>query len=171
MYYKFFQDPYLCVVCICVLIFLILFIYNNITGVKGTFTNHIPFIFELLRKPTAIKKKFESKGELECKRAIQKLTGKYFFKVRPAFLLNQITNQNLELDCYNDELKIAIEYNGKQHYVYTPYFHKNKEDFLNTQYRDMIKKDLCKKNGIKLIVVPYTVKHKDIEHYILNELK
>jgi hypothetical protein len=170
MYYKIFQDPYLLVVCICILIFVILFIYNNITGVKGTFINHIPFVVDLLFKPTMIKKKYESKGELECKRSIQKLTGKEFVKVRPSFLLNQITKQNLELDCYNDELKIAVEYNGKQHYVYTPYFHKNKEDFVNTQYRDMIKKDLCFKNGVKLIVVPYTVKYQDIELFIKRNL-
>ncbi len=115
----------------------------------------------------------ESKGEIECKRVLEKIFKKSFPKDRPNFLRNPVTggNFNLELDCYNKDLKLAVEYSGKQHYVYTPYFHKNKESFTNQKYRDYMKKTMCKDNGIILIEVPYTVEIKDIESFILKELR
>ncbi|NQZ58906.1 MAG: carbohydrate-binding protein [Lentisphaeraceae bacterium] len=45
-------------------------------------------------------------------------------------------SHNLEIDCYNDELRIGVEYQGRQHYSFNPRFHKNKEAFRNQQYRD-----------------------------------
>lgn len=78
---------------------------------------------------------------------------------------------NFEIDCYNPELKLGCEYNGIQHYKFSPFFHKNIEAFKNQQYRDHIKMDLCEKNGIRLIVVPYSIKERDIEKYIVRELE
>lgn len=121
-------------------------------------------------KTTSAQDKSSSSGEAECKRVLEKYFNKPFHKYRPNFLNNPITDNNLELDCYNEEVGLAVEYNGAQHYKYTPYFHKSKEAFHNQQYRDYIKRDLCKKNGIRLIEVPYTVKIHDIENYILGKL-
>lgn len=73
-----------------------------------------------------------------------------FIKCKPDWL------GGLELDGYCEELKIAFEYNGEQHYEYIPYFHKNGEDdFENQLVRDTIKEETCKHYGIKLYVVPY----------------
>jgi hypothetical protein len=118
----------------------------------------------------------DSKGETECRRVLENIFRKPFLKSRPDFLRNSVTSSgtndiNLELDCYNKELKIACEYNGAQHYKYIPYFHKNKDSFQNQKYRDYMKRDLCQKNGILLIEVPYTVKIQDIKNYIFLELK
>ena len=77
---------------------------------------------------------------------------------------------NLELDCYDPELGIAVEYNGVQHYKFIPFFHKNKEAFLNQKYRDDMKRRICKDNGILLIEVPYTVKTEDIKSFIQKSL-
>lgn len=128
-------------------------------------------IRHLFNKPRGVHKKitFESKGEKECRRVIERYTGKPFPKSRPNFLRNDVTVHNLELDCFNDELKIGVEYNGEQHYKYIPYFHKSKDAFYNTKYRDDIKKRLCIENNVTLIVVPYTVKN--IETYLLMELR
>ena len=115
----------------------------------------------------------ESKGEIECKRVLEKIFNKPFNKIRPNFLNNPVTggDHNLEIDCYNSELKIGCEYNGQQHYKYIPFFHKNKEAFQNQQYRDELKRRMCKEEGILLIEVPYTVRVEDIESYIKKELK
>ena len=113
----------------------------------------------------------ESKGETECKIVAEEIFKKPFIKIRPDFLYNNITKQNLELDLYNEELNLAFEYNGKQHYEYVPYFHKSKDSFYNQQYRDQIKKNLCEKNKIILIEVPYTVKIENIKSYIIEKLK
>ncbi len=154
-----------------VIIFIVLVFWNLISGEKGTYTDHTPMMWDLLGKSVKQKKKvsFESKGETECRRAIEHITGKPFPKVRPNFMLNGVSGHNLELDCYNDELKVAVEYNGEQHYKYIPYFHPNKEAFYNLKYRDEMKQRLCEQNNIKLITVPYTVKHEDIEMYIKNK--
>jgi len=122
------------------------------------------------------KKSKISSGEHECKRVVEKIFNKEFKKIRPDFLKNTITSNdttiyNLELDCYNDELKLAIEYNGRQHYEYVPFFHKNKEAFYNQKYRDEFKRIKCKENGVILIEVPYTISINDIERYIDGMIK
>lgn len=155
--------------CIAFISLVVLFIWNWLSGAKGTFTDHSSMIADLLSKNVGKPKKkisFESKGEIECRRAVEKLTGKTFPKVRPSFMLNEVSGHPLELDCYNDELKIAVEYNGKQHYEFIPYFHSNKEAFQNMKYRDYMKQKLCSENGVKLIIVPYSVKHQEIHDYI-----
>ncbi len=86
-------------------------------------------------------------------------------------LKNNVTGHNLELDLYNDELKLGIEYSGVQHYKFVPFFHKNYEHFLTQKYRDEIKRMLCEKNDIKLIEIPYTVKLKDMETFIRIEAR
>lgn len=115
----------------------------------------------------------QSKGELECKNALERIFKVPFDKTRPDFLRNPVTgNQNnLELDCYNDRLRLAIEYNGIQHYKYNNFFHKNYEHFLNQKYRDELKRRLCRENNILLIEVPYTVKTEQIESYLRDKLR
>jgi hypothetical protein len=113
----------------------------------------------------------DSKGEIECRNVLEKLFKKPFSKARPNILKNPISNFNLEFDCYNEELQIAVEYNGIQHYKYIPHFHRTRDSFQNQKYRDHIKKDLCVKNNIILIEVPYNIKLNDIKSYIIKELK
>ncbi len=111
-------------------------------------------------------------GEEECRKIMQELTGKPFQKHRPAFLKNPITGQCLELDLYNEELKLAVEYNGKQHYEYNEYMHQGSRDkFRNQQYRDYIKVQLCRENGIYLITVPYHIKRNEIKNYLMKEVR
>lgn len=112
---------------------------------------------------------FVSKGEQKCRNYLEKRFKLHFNNTRPNFLVNPITKEKLELDCYNPKLKLAVEYNGIQHYRYTPKFHKNYAIFLNQRYRDYIKKQLCKKYNIKLIIVPYWIK--DIDNYLDKSLK
>ena len=119
-------------------------------------------------EPTEAK---ESKGERASRAAAERIFNKPFTKIRPDFLKNDVTQHNLELDVYNEELQLAIEYSGRQHYEFVPFFHKNYEAFLNQKYRDEMKKTKCKEHGIKLIEIPYTVKLEDIESFIRIEAK
>lgn len=116
--------------------------------------------------------KKESSGERECRRVLQKIFNKPFRNCRPDFLSNPVTGgYNLELDCYEESLKLAVEYNGAQHYKYIPYFHKNKEAFLNQKYRDDMKRRICRDNRINLIEVPNTVNVRDIEGFLRKQLQ
>lgn len=121
------------------------------------------------KKPVAFKK--HSKGELECRRVMEKLFERPFPNMRPQFLMNKVTNKPLEIDCCNMELKLGVEYNGKQHYQYVKGMHKNFEQFRTQQYRDLIKEQLCRENDFKLISVPYYIPIDKIERYLLDELK
>lgn len=114
----------------------------------------------------------QSKGEKICNDFLEFYFNKKFERIRPNFLLNPVTHQNLEIDCYNDELKLAVEYNGKQHYEYNSMMHQqSKHAFQNQQYRDYIKQTLCKQNGIHLIIVPYTIPLDKIPNYLYDQLK
>lgn len=113
-----------------------------------------------------------SKGEKKCKEFVEFITGKKFHKVRPEFLKNPVTGHALELDLYNEELKLAVEYNGAQHYHYNSMMHQNNRDrFQNQQYRDLIKKQLCEQHDIRLILVPYTVPEDKIPEFLYDQLK
>lgn len=118
-----------------------------------------------------ISNKQESIGERICRDYLEKKFNTKFKNERPDFLRNPITNNNLELDCYSKKLRLALEYNGKQHYEYVEKFHKTKTDFYNQKYRDDIKKRLCYENGIDLIEVPYNIPHHQIPEYINEALK
>jgi hypothetical protein len=152
-----------------ILLFVLLYIIRNIF--KETFNK--PAVLDDFFQKTKVegKVKGESRGETLCRKIAEKIFEKPFVKVRPEFLKNNVTGKNLELDIYNEELKIAIEYDGQQHTKYVPFFHKNYEDFLNQRYRDEIKKMLCKQNGINLISINYDVPDADIETTIRLQAK
>lgn len=168
-----------------VLTFLILFIINqwsiNKNRTSITFTDIYEHFLSMILKPHAQPTERQrqrrmqggkSRGEASCKEFIEFYFQKPFAKIRPDFLKNPVTGENLELDMYNEDLRVAIEYNGSQHYHYNPFMHGNSKDkFRNQQYRDMLKKDMCQKNNIVLITVPYTVSEEEIGPFLFEELK
>ena len=72
----------------------------------------------------------------------------------------------MELDCYNEDLGLALEYNGSQHYEFPNTFHRTKDDFIKQLRRDKYKIETCSKEGIYLISVPHTVPLNQIETFI-----
>lgn len=112
-----------------------------------------------------------SEGEKICRKNLEIFyKGKKFENVKLEKFINPITGFKLELDCYNEELKLAVEYNGKQHYVYPNDLHKNEIEFLEQIKRDKEKKKLCDQYGIYLIIVPYTIPFDQIASFILKNL-
>ena len=116
------------------------------------------------KKPRIVR---HSKGENECRIFLETYFKKPFPNQR--VLRNPITNANMELDCYNEELKLACEYNGVQHYKYVKKMHPTRTHFNNQKYRDELKRTLCNEQGIDLIVVPYTVT--DIPQFLQEKLE
>jgi len=114
---------------------------------------------------------FESRGEQICRAHMESRFGVPFKKARPDFLKNPVTGENLELDVFNEDLCIGVEYNGKQHYHFNSHFHQSSTDrFQNQQYRDLIKKQLCQENGVTLIIVPYWIPDDEIPEFINQQL-
>ena len=90
--------------------------------------------------------------ERKCKFIFEDLLNKTFKPSAPKFL------EGLRFDGYNEELKLAFEYQGIQHFkVMNRHFHhQGKKDFIAQKLRDQKKRDLCERNGIDLIEIPYS---------------
>jgi hypothetical protein len=85
------------------------------------------------------------KSERFIRKVFEIAYGVKFKKERPAFL------KGLELDGFNAELGLAFEHHGEQHYSEGDYFN---DKLNNIRLRDRQKVALCKKENIKLIVIP-----------------
>lgn len=113
-----------------------------------------------------------SSEELLARVFIEANFDKKFPSSKPHWLINKFTNHLLELDLYNEEMKIAFEYNGPQHYL--PIYGKKRLDI--SIRNDSEKKQRCKENGVKLFVIPYfsikTINKKDffmaLEQFLLE---
>lgn len=116
------------------------------------------------------KGKFISKGERLCCETMEKIYNVEFKSSRPHWLVNPETGCRLELDCYNEDLQLAVEYNGVQHYTWPNFTNQTQEQFINQVRRDKLKMELCNRNDVYLIVVPYNVPHKKIPEFITSHL-
>jgi hypothetical protein len=163
----------------CLVIIILLCIYNFIFKERGTY-NEIPLLknkknennfnnnmeFEYIEHTPN-----DSKLELQTKFLLESIFNVPFYKIRPNFLRNEVTGYNLEIDLYNDDLKLAVEVQGDQHYKFIPFFHRNKDAFTMQRYRDEMKKQKCIKEGITLIEIPYKVGEKGLKKYLLTQLR
>lgn len=68
--------------------------------------------------------------------------------------LNIMDKSKLHLDFYFPDLKLAIEYDGKQHYYPINYFGGQKQ-FEIIKRHDKIKDNFCRNNKIKLLRISY----------------
>ena len=97
--------------------------------------------------------------------------GKVFEKIRPPWLRNPRTGRACELDFYNEELKLGLEVQGMQHYVYPNSWHKSRAEWEEQIFRDRLKEASCKQIGVTLVHVPFTVQQKDVEGFIRQEIQ
>jgi len=84
-------------------------------------------------------------------------------------MVNPKTGYPLRLDYFIENIPLAVEYNGIQHYKEQHYFHKRKgRRFEDTLLRDEAKRKFLRENGIPLIVWRYdepVTKEKVIEKF------
>ena len=71
---------------------------------------------------------------------------------RPYWMANE-NGQRLELDFFIEELSVAIEVQGQQHYSFVKHFHKDYQSFLDQVKVDKQKKNICKRNMVILMHV------------------
>lgn len=124
----------------------------------------------------SILKKIKKREEM-CRRVFEEVYQKPFPKVRPDFLVNPHPRsrrdgkkaRNLELDGYNEELKIAFECNGKFHYK--PHvFTRSAEDHKYQIWKDRYKRKRCDELGITVIPIPYNIPKRKIREWIEENL-
>ncbi|WP_205191342.1 hypothetical protein [Burkholderia sp. LMG 13014] len=95
-----------------------------------------------------------------CEQAIRRVFEvtfkKPFASARPAWLANPETNRRLELDGYNEELKLAFEHNGPHHFIHDQhFFNENKDRYEVQARRDAFKHKACEENAVALVSIPW----------------
>ena len=105
-----------------------------------------------------------------CREIFKQITGIGFPKKRPKWLVNSRNNQ-MELDGYCTELKIAFEYHGEYHYIRNNHFQRRNETLVQRKIDDNTKIKLCEEHNVKVIIVPYHIKTVDLKDYIFEQLK
>lgn len=107
---------------------------------------------------------------------IEKTIGFPFPSKKPEFLKNILSGRNLELDGYNEKLKIAFEYQGYQHYeidkavVFRRGLEAAQEKLEEIQQRDLFKITKCIEQDVLLIVVPYWIPERDWKSFIEDKI-
>lgn len=114
-----------------------------------------------------------SLSERTCRVYFEAIFQKTFPKYRPKWLRNPKTNYPLELDGYCEELGIAFEHQGEQHYTDKTIFIKTKKELKERKTIDKLKKKICELNNVILIQIPALnkrLKKKDLEEFIFNQI-
>lgn len=109
-------------------------------------------------------------SERICKDVFEQMFGKPFPKLKPRWLLNT-RGKKMELDGYCEELKLAFEYHGTQHYDHVGFFHKGGKSLEKRKSDDDLKEGLCVEHGVRLIVIPYTVPMGEVPQYVLRAVQ
>lgn len=74
------------------------------------------------------------------------------FGERAIILSEYNVGQNLFLDFYIPSLRLGFEYHGRQHREYVEHFHGNAAGFTASKLRDATKIQLCRDQGIGIVV-------------------
>jgi formylmethanofuran dehydrogenase subunit E len=106
-----------------------------------------------------------SKSEEICRTTFEQLFGGEFKKFKPKWLKNSRGYQ-MELDGYNQELKIGFEYQGIQHFKQIGIY---KSDIELRKIDDARKLELCRQHDVTLFYVTYQDSYEDYPSVILKQ--
>jgi len=104
-----------------------------------------------------------------CRTTLEQLFNKKFEKLRPNWLKNKLGNQ-LELDGFCKEAKLAFEYHGEQHFNLT-YYSPSKKHLEKNIDNDQQKIELCINKNIDLLVFSYKDDLTNLPRIIQKQLK
>ena len=103
-----------------------------------------------------------SKGEL----AIKAILDKHSIESKQEWKLPD-EKYKYEYDFWLPNHNLLIEFHGRQHYEWIPYFHKTHFEFKEQQRRDLEKIDLAKMKSISLI----EISHKQLKHMTFEQFE
>lgn len=104
-------------------------------------------------------------SERICRAVIERIFGTAFPKKKPAWLLSK-RQTRMELDGYAEELRVAFEYQGIQHFIKNKRFHSGSATLGRRMSDDKWKAMLCRRHRVLLLQIPHTVPHGGFEDYI-----
>jgi hypothetical protein len=125
---------------------------------------HKPFFMSIYDLERGHRCKFcrEFWGERATRLAFERIFKASFDKQRPSWLRKSPNDIPLELDGFNDRLRIAFEHQGRQHFTTV---RGNAEILAATQKRDQFKKDCCAAEGVALFQI------REVSPLTLNTLR
>ncbi len=109
-----------------------------------------------------------TKGEAYAIQILESITGAKFPTVRPAWLLYE--GSQLELDGYNENLKLALEYSGPLHRKWFPNV-ETYEKYLDRVRKDIFKRERCREHGVRLINLDSELPRRHWRDYLLSRMR
>lgn len=107
-----------------------------------------------------------SKGELFIKNLLNKYHCKYKFQyeIKTKEIARNSNKIIVDFIVKHNDCIYIIEYNGKQHYEFIPFFHNSQEDFQKQIRRDNLLRKICSKHPgkLELIEIPYNYSNSKI---------
>lgn len=98
-------------------------------------------------------------SEVELRNILETRFQNIFLLSRPVWLVNPATGRVMEIDCYNEQFRLAVDYDG-------PIFGHTRPSDLS-----LLKTRLCTENGILYLAVPYWYKSRTLsESYDANQV-
>ena len=97
-----------------------------------------------------------SQGELHIAKLLHELKYRY----QPEYELPSLPDRRFDffINCKRQyqKFKFVIEFDGQQHFQYTPTFHLTPADFMETQRRHLEKANAAIQAGIRVLRIDYT---------------
>ena len=112
-------------------------------------------------------------GEAGVRQVFEQLLGVKFHSIWPQWLKSP-KGRPMQLDGYNEKLKIAFEHQGLQHLKSIPFFEKQGFSFGKRKKYDSHKRKLCKSKGVLLIEIPQVptvISFANLAEFIAAQLK
>lgn len=114
-----------------------------------------------------LKKHPRSRTEQGVIDILESITGKKFPTINPKWL--RWRGRTLELDGYNVQLAIALEFSGPLHTKWFPGKESYKK-YYERVIKDEAKKEICARNGVTLIVIDMSLPSRHWRNYLLSRL-
>jgi hypothetical protein len=111
----------------------------------------------------------ESKGEIQISKYL-KYKGVKFTSQKTFKDLRNVNELKYDFYFVIGDMKYIIEFDGRQHFGFIEFFHKEEINFLERQELDLIKTQYCLNNSIRLLRISYDCIN-DVSSMIDNFLK
>lgn len=110
-------------------------------------------------------------GERRARLTFERLLPGFQFPTRnPEWLVNPSTGRRLQLDGYNEELRLAFEFQGPHHRSSLAAYKMTPDDLLSVRQRDELKRVACKARRITLIEVPDSLDAEVLPSWVYRRL-
>lgn len=144
-----------CLIKFLLFVIIIYFIFRSKTIVGG-----LDIIKDLKKSP-------RSRCESSMIKYLETITGKKFPSVNPDWLIWK--GKTLELDGYNKELNLAVEFSGPLHTKWSPSY-ESYETYFKRIVRDIVKQKITKNRGVHFFVLDISLPYIHWRNYILSRL-